>query len=387
MAAAGGLQAGAAVGGADGAAGEAPPTQPLGPGRGGGAAGDVAAATPPWLAQSYPEILLLGFSMLLHTIVGSFGMLILFHAVQMAVTLHAQDALKFVVSGFWTAIMVLAGNVVLPFSTIAASLALEIQENMNFVVAAVWMPMILGFLLLLTACLAQLTLRKFRLFVVPYALLAALFLVWQAEMGKLLSKVADEEDINLVDAQKTLNIAQMRQYIMFNVSYDGFSKVYSDSDCSATLPTGGKNRLRVNCAKTTMEAQFMQAGTQLCTGSTFGDKRSKFTSVDFERRVEKCMTQGRQLKLFATGTSTRDNVFCRCRATTFDWLHVMSQWVMVVWVGEIVAAFGVLYFGVASNLAKMGKDERREILLFAILGLVSLSFRVLFFPDDLTMDE
>eukprot|EP00927_Polykrikos_kofoidii_P060835 TRINITY_DN55743_c0_g1_i1.p1 TRINITY_DN55743_c0_g1~~TRINITY_DN55743_c0_g1_i1.p1 ORF type:complete len:394 (+),score=61.91 TRINITY_DN55743_c0_g1_i1:43-1182(+) len=377
MAAAGLPAALAAAGGAEGLAGA-----------GVGAGGDLPGAASPQRSHNYLEFLLLGFSSALHILVSAFGIMFLFHAVPAALALHAEDSLTEIASGFSTAAIVLVGTLAMPFSNAASVLVTDMEENISFAVTSVWIPAILGVFLTFTASLAQLTLRKFRCCVIPYALLAVVLLVWQAEIGKLVSKVVEEESMDLAADKKSFDVAQARQYHMFNISYEGFSTVYEDNGCSATVPTGGKTRVRVKCSRTTMEGQFLEmAIMQLCTATSFSERRLRMIIVDFERRVERCMTQGRKLRMFSTRTSTRDNVFCRCKAATFDWMRVVSRWATVVWIGEMVASFGVLYFGVAPSLAKMGKDERREILLFAAVGLVGMSYRVLICEDGVAMDS
>eukprot|EP00928_Gymnodinium_smaydae_P013801 TRINITY_DN15007_c0_g1_i2.p1 TRINITY_DN15007_c0_g1~~TRINITY_DN15007_c0_g1_i2.p1 ORF type:complete len:394 (+),score=56.93 TRINITY_DN15007_c0_g1_i2:66-1184(+) len=325
-----------------------------------------------------------------HTLIGTFGFLCLLHTAQAGLTLHAQGVSVASLGwrGLVDAALLIFGNFIVPFSQSAASYVTRAQESVGFDALSVWMPCILGVFFLWTSALAQLSLRFRRLmFVAPYALSAVFMLVWQAEMMKMITKIAEEEVFEIKENAVNLDKSQAVQLYMLNASYAGFSSVYEEQRCAATLPTGNKwgfKPVQVECEGDSLEAQLMQmASSQFCRAHSgvpaFID--------NYQSRVEMCLKQGGSLRVLPSRTRPRDTVFCRCRTAMFDILRVAMKWCLGCWFVELFAAVSVLYFGAEANLSKMDSQERYEIIGFAAVGTLALALKMTVFADPPLEDD
>lgn len=320
------------------------------------------------------------------SIVMSFGVLAVLHATQAAVLYQSMAGLQ----GFKTALLMLLGNFLIPFSETAAmamvpskTSAESLSESMSIGVWSFWMPALLGMVLFLYGATGHLSLRfPHVMFTLPFAMVAVVFLVWQVEVSQMSAKVANEEEFVFhPDHPGMLDPSQAMHYDIFRTSYTKLVQWLKEQHCTVT-PAPGPGAFRpmhVNCQEDSVEARMLQVVL-----SEFCKPRSNESGVveDFLRRVEVCKAQGSKLKIMKEAGHVED-AYCRCRAMFYDILQVMSQWMMIVWFCQFFAVCAVLYFSVEANLLRMDKKERREILCFSAAGVVALICRVTLFDGTL----
>lgn len=316
------------------------------------------------------------YAWLVNAVVFICGVLFVLQAYQSGILLHMQGA---ALTGCREAALLLFGNFALPFSEDAA-LAVSPTETASLPVWSFWVPGMLGSALVLTSTLGHLSLRLKRpACVLPYAFLAAIFLVWQVEVSKMLSQVAYGEDFTVSEEQSEVEQPELVQLLMFQTSYNAFAKVFADQGCRASPSPGPGHRLvRATCAGSGLEAKLMQVTvTEFCRARKPGD-----ATTEFDRRVKACKTLGRKLRILPAELQPREDLYCRCRSATFDLLRLAARWIMAVWFAELFGVCAVLYLGAEPNLARMGATERREVLAFALVGIAILACKVTVFADS-----
>merc|ERR1712045_755641 len=108
-----------------------------------------------------------------------------------------------------------------------------------------------------------------------------------------------------------------------------------------------------------LEAKMLQmVVAQFCKAPSADDNFVQ----NFDRRVEACKDQGRQLQILPRRASAREHVFCRCRSVIYDCLRTLSSWSLTVWLAELCGVCIVLYLSMEPNLIRMGSSQRRDML-------------------------
>lgn len=379
-------QQGHAGGGGEGAAAQqAPGLQPRdGAPSAGAAAAPVAGQRPPDRGpfEGALHTFAMFYAAAMNHFFMSFGVLFLIQAFQASRVLRSQDAdsqgSDEGVSGLLEAARLLLGNFAMPFSETAAAAAFPAEVGIK--VLGFWVPTLLGGTIISTAMMGHLSL-KFRrpVCVLVYVILTVVQLAWQVELGKVLRVFAGAEDLaDIVELGRNERM-QSVQYAMFEAPYENFVTMYNELQCSATLPSGVDEQVRLECTTEGMESKVMQFVVgEFCRAR----KPAGLEQVEeFGKRVEACSTQGREANLLPARMRPREVVFCRCRSAVYDWLRFVSKWIMLIWCGELVGVCIVLYFAVEQNLAKMEPTQRREVVGFAVVGLAILIGRVTIFAD------
>lgn len=368
------------------------PAEPLGepkppqPGAAGAVGGAPVAATGMEEGAGGLAVVLLhafawAYAMFINHLFLSFGTLFLLQAFQAGRELKlaggppSEEGLR----GLVQAARLLFGNFVMPFSETVAAAAFP-SDVLGIKALGFWVPTLLGIFIISTATLGHLCLKRRRsAFVLPYVALAVVQLVWQIELSKVLRQVASAEDLAAVVELGKNERMQSVPYAMFEAPYETFVSLYTEQRCSATLPSGFDEQVRLECENDGLEGKVLQfAVAEFCRArSAAGAEQVQ----DFGRRVEACKRQGREAKILPTRVRAQEAVFCRCRSALYDWFRFVSRWIMVVWCAELVGVCTVLYFGVEANLAKMDPVQRREVVGFAVVGVAALAGRVTVFAD------
>jgi len=322
------------------------------------------------------------YAAIMNHAIMSFGMLFIIQAFQASKALGTQPEGLMKEegrNGLIEAARLLAGNFVMPFSEIAAAQIFP-ADVAGIKVLGFWAPCLLGGMIISTALLGHLSLRFRRgSFVLLYSCFVVVQLVWQVELNKVLRTVAGAEDLADVIALARQNQMQTVPHVMYEAPYASFVDMYTEQQCSATLPKSYDGQVRLECTEEGMESKVMQ----FVVGE-FCRVRKPFTQSqveDFGKRVEACKAQGRKANILPERDRPRENVFCRCRSAVYDWLRFMTKWIMLIWCVELVGVCIVVYFCVEKNLAKMEPLQRREVLGFAAIGIVLLVARVTIFAD------
>eukprot|EP00929_Paragymnodinium_shiwhaense_P091587 TRINITY_DN51506_c0_g1_i2.p1 TRINITY_DN51506_c0_g1~~TRINITY_DN51506_c0_g1_i2.p1 ORF type:complete len:382 (-),score=66.93 TRINITY_DN51506_c0_g1_i2:264-1409(-) len=339
-------------------------------------------------APSFAEKVLYGFSMVMHKLVTLLGCVLLVQATQAVVVMD----IPLDTTGAYYAVLVLAGNFLKPFTDMNAELPGlpdDPMEAMDVSVAGFWVPMLLGWLLMTFGTLAHMSMTYRNLAaVVPYALLAVLFLTWQMELHQALGEIAQSEDVHIRDDRAVLEPAQSRQVMIYNYTQAAFVQAYNGANCQSTLPasSAGDQTIQLTCKKDVVEAAALEVGVQaLCRPFT----EDRDVREDFVRRSEQCVALGRRLQTLMRfpNIGRLENVYCRCRTAMMDWLRMFSAGMLFGWIFELLATCGVLYFSVEVNLKRLAAKERTEILTFLALGLVGLVLRATVFRDGIDIDS
>lgn len=307
------------------------------------------------------------------------GYMFVFQAINTGVVMESQGVFRDGLQGCKDSALLLFSVLAVPFFEELA--LLHDPPAVSVSVLCFWMPSMLALFLIVTFSLGQFSLRfRSAWTVVPFIVLAAVFLTWQVEVGKMLSQLAHEEEFKFGEAQKHLEPAQMVPYQMFKESYETFSAMFDEQQCTSSL---SPYSMQLKCSRETVEAKLMQVGTSQFCRSHAVDQASM---DDFSNRVQVCLLQGRQLGILPASSKApsrdSDSAYCRCRSAFDDCLRMVSRWAAVVWMAQFLGVCLVLYFGVEPNLAKMGTKERREILGFAAVGVVGLICRVFLVGDS-----
>merc|ERR1740129_1339309 len=210
--------------------------------------------------------------------------------------------------------------------------------------------------------------------VLPFAILAAIFLVWQLELNKVIEIVANEEALTSKADQTHLERSQEPHYNMYKMSYDQFTDMLTYVGCSISLDKdSGPSPIRLDCQQDSMETQMVRMVLmQLCQTETTDEN----TVRDLKHRIQVCKDQGRQLGILPKKLRAREHAYCRCRVAAFKMLQFAAKWAMHFWFAELFGVCTILYFGMEPHLAKMDAAQRRDVMIFGIVGLAVLVARV-----------
>lgn len=321
---------------------------------------------------------------LMCTFFQAIGILFCMHSIQALAMFEPEVLFDDGLQGLKATVVMLLTSCLLPFFDSAAMLVDEssgrfpeyMKEAMSTSVSTFWMPLASGFILFTYGLSGQLSMKfKHAAYMVPFAFLAVVFLLWQVEMSQVLSTVAHGEEFTIKAGQTEVVGSQSAHYEMYKVSHEKFGELLDATQCtvSTTRSSAEDSPIQVQCKDDSVEAQVLQLFVeQFCQLQTSDNELIQA----FDKRVDVCKSQGRQLNILPTQPAPLDDAYCRCRLVAYDLTKVMAQWSMLVWVCQLLGVCAVLYFGVESNLEKMGVKARREILCFAVLGLMALACSV-----------
>lgn len=347
----------------------------------------AAGAVPvPSVARSLVLGLAKAYAGVMHGWAMWLGLLFLLQAIQGGRDLGQGAADEDGLKGFMEAARLLVGNFMMPFSEMLAVLVFP-SEMLSFKVLGFWVPALLGVLICSAGVLGHLSMKfRWAIFVIPYASLAVVNLVWQIELNKMLPQVAAAEDLSAMQQLRDNDNERVMsfQYAMFEAPYEAFVSVYSEQQCSATMPSKLDEPVRLECMNESLEGQVIQfAVAEFCRAR---QAESREQVEHFGRRVEACKVQGQNAKILPAKAKTREAVFCRCRAALYDWFRFISSWIIVFWCAQLLGVVFVLYSSVEPNIAKMDPVQHREVLGFIVVGVALLVGRVTllaeYFDDD-----
>lgn len=322
------------------------------------------------------------------------GMLFCLHSVQALAMFEPDVLFDDGLQGLKATLVVLLTSCLLPFSDSAAVMVESsgitseyLKETMSTSVSTFWMPLALGLILFSYGLSGQLSMkRKHAAYIVPFSMLAVVFLLWQVEVSQVLSTVAYGEEFTIKAGQTDLQPSQLVHFDMYKVSYEKFQEVLDSMRCTVTKARDVEDStIQVQCKDGSVEAQVLKVSLeQFCEPQTTDDD----VIQAFNKRVDVCKSQGRQLKILSSKPAPHEHAYCRCRLVAYDCMKVMAQWNMLVWVCQLLGVCAVLYFGVENNLEKMGVKARQEILCFAVIGLTILAGSVLLSENtDLQLEQ
>jgi len=320
------------------------------------------------------------FGAFVHGAIVSFGLIFSLNVAYVGSALSAQGLWSSpgaVVGGLRDALTVFLRNVLLPFGE-ATFLDPMMPESPGIDVWGFWVPGLLSLFFLLVASLGLATLRWRRPpWAIPYALLAAVFLVWQAQVSQVFAAVSVWEDPLPLAGASRATLAQQVQRHLFKMGHESFTRLYSEQQCRARAVRGAEGAPRqVKCEADTPEAKLMPFVVQeLCRS------RTDDAEAEFAARVGGCSALGQRMKLFQSTPSESDAVFCQCWPAVFDSLQSVAGWMTVVWCGMLLGVLSVLYIAVEPRLSRMSSKEHCEVLCFAAVSIGFLACRVLLFPD------
>merc|ERR1719424_2015446 len=300
------------------------------------------------------------------------GVTLLMQATQVGLTLSTQGRFE---GSFWTGLR--EGSVLFLRNVVGAGLyfeaspldsAMPTQTTYDIDVWGLWVPALLSALFILTGVLGFSTLRHRRpVTAAAYAVVAAVLVVLAAEAGRSLKEMAKWEDLGQMPEQTAI----------FKASYETFSQLYKDSQCSVDADKPDSNW--ITCSGDTLEAQLLQVLVQeVCQPPGAGGSSAE---TEFTNRAATCRKRGRELKMLAHASSETDDIFCRCWCATFDWFGVLSQSFVVIWLGLLLGVLSVLHAAAEPKLATMCPVERAEVLTFAGVAMSILACRVTLFSD------
>lgn len=329
---------------------------------------------------------------LVHCILLALGLMFLLHVATMGVALQAQ--------GYWSsaasmwpslrdALVLLVDNFALFFVDLQDFLITmlypgdpaTILQDLNIDMWGFWFPGLISLLLLTTALLGISTMNTRRPSrAIPYAFLAALLLVWQAEMNHALMRVATwgnfgEPSVAATGKKQRLTDAQRLQQHMFKLGHEGFTQMYSGLKCKVRkedIPN------RISCAGKTIEAKLLPLLVQ-----EFCKPRSRAARPDFDKRVTSCKSQGKQMRFLSGDTSNSDRLYCDCWSAMIDLIGLASVWMIFVWIGLFAGVLSVLYVAAEPKLNEMCATARSEVMCFAVASVAVLACKVTIFADGL----
>eukprot|EP00930_Biecheleria_cincta_P046904 TRINITY_DN32430_c0_g1_i1.p1 TRINITY_DN32430_c0_g1~~TRINITY_DN32430_c0_g1_i1.p1 ORF type:complete len:365 (+),score=62.60 TRINITY_DN32430_c0_g1_i1:42-1136(+) len=320
---------------------------------------------------------------LMCTFFQAIGVLFCMHSIEALAMFEPEVLFDDGLQGLKATLVMLLTSCLLPFFDSAAMMVDEssggfseyMKEAMSMSVSTFWMPLASGLILFSYGLSGQLSMKfKHAACMVPFAFLAVVFLLWQVEVSQVLSTVAHGEEFTIKAGQTDLAPSQMAHYEMYKVSYDKFQELLDSTQCTVSTARGAQNSpINVQCKDDSVEAQVLQVFLQQFCQIQTSD--NEFIQA-FNKRVDTCKSQGRNLKILSAKSAPHEDAYCRCRLVAYDLLKVMTQWSMFVWVCQLLGVCAVLYFGVENNLDKMGVEARREILCFGALGLAALACSV-----------
>jgi len=228
-----------------------------------------------------------------------------------------------------------------------------------------WVPGMLGTFVSITSLLGLATVRGHKsLCAVPYAAFAAVLLMWIVETGHVLTEVVKSEDLAHFPDEGELTEMQHFQKYMFNLTHAMFRDVLTDQVCEVSAEG-------VLCHSGLHEAVIFETFLQEVCVQT--------SDLEFDNRVRVCEEHGRRAG-FLQQPSPTDEIYCRCRSAMFDLMAAMSKTFKCVSLGFLISALSVIYVAAEPKFRTMG-SEQVEVLLFVIVGVVLLSYRLLLFSD------
>jgi len=341
------------------------------------AAGQAAAPSPMGAGARVAHVC----GTVVHSVIFSLGLVFLLHVANVGVALSAQGHWSVpgrALSSLRDGLVTLLRNLLLPFAEASFLDPLMPQSAGGIDVWGFWIPGLLSVFFITTASLGLATIRWRRPSrAVPYALLAAVLLVWQAQVAQALMEIATWEDLGPASGRPRLTEAQKIQQYIFKAAHESFTQFYSEQQCRAARGTGELPQL-MTCAGSAMEAKLMPLVIQeLCR------PRSSSQTPDFDARVRKCKDRGQRMKLLASSSSDSDTFYCQCWSAMFDVLHTVSQWIVLIWLGLLAGVLSVLYIAAEPKLARMCAREQSEVMCFAVASIAILACKVTIFADGL----
>jgi len=317
---------------------------------------------------------------LVHSVIFSLGLVFLLQVANIGVALDAQDhwsSAGTAVGSFRDAVVMLLRNLLLPFAE-ATFLDPMMPESSGIDVWGFWVPGLLSFFFLSVAWLGLSTIRWRRPSrAVPYALLAAVFLVWQAQVSHTIIEISTWEDLGPSTGPSQLSVTQQVQQYFFKMGHESFTQMYSERSCKVAQKVDGIPRL-MRCSGETLEAKVMPLIVQ-----EFCRAQSDDLEWEFDVRVNACKDQGLRMRVLGSKTQESDAFYCRCWAAVFDKMQSFSKWIMFIWLAMLLGVLSVLYIAAEPKLSRMGSREHSEVLCFAFISMALLACRVAIFPDGL----
>uniref|UniRef100_A0A7S1QK15 Uncharacterized protein n=1 Tax=Alexandrium catenella TaxID=2925 RepID=A0A7S1QK15_ALECA len=198
----------------------------------------------------------------------------------------------------------------------------------------------------------------------PYAVLAAALLAWQAEAGALLTSTSGWST-----ASKLAGPQEARRREVYKGAHDAFARAYEWLECKGENVTNGHPR-HLSCASTSSsyEAKLMQSAVlNIC--------RVRVKSPKQLARLKQCFALGEQLGYDSPGPYSESyGFFCRCWAASLGILPGLASFIKLIWIGEFLGVMAAFYVATEPGLSRMEGAMRSEVVAF---GLGSGAFLVL----------
>lgn len=238
-------------------------------------------------------------------------------------------------------------------------------------VAGFWLPGLVGCVSAAASGLGLSVLRhRCTWAAVPFAMLSAVLLAWEAQVGQVVIELATWQDLVPPAARSRPQELQEAQQHIFGDARELFGQLLHEHGC--TVSSGGS---AIKCSALTVEAGFVpQAVQELCRARSGSDS-------EFQRRVHACLDQGQKLQLLPGALSDADMAYCRCWSGTFDIMQVIARWVHPGWLAELLSALCVLYVAAGAKLARMNACEHFELLGFGLGSAAFLACKAIIFAE------
>lgn len=355
------------------------------------AAEDAAAAInggpcrPRWPPAAFPVRAAYACGALVHSMLLSLGVMFMLHVTNVGLALSTQEQSSS--SAGWSslrdAIILLLRHVLLPFVE-ASFLDQFLPEDIGIEVMGFWVPGLLSIFLLVTAWLGLSTIRSRQPSpprAVLYALLAAVLLVAQAQVGRALVEIATWEDLALgATPNRQLRKIQQR---FFEASHVSFSERLSEQKCKV-IRRHDNTPSKISCSDDSLEGSVLPI---LVEEFCRPERDATHIDQDFDARSKRCEEQGKLLNLLPNPLTDGDEIFCRCWSAAFDSLKMLSSGLIFVWLGLLAGVLSAFFVAAQPKLARMSAAERSVALRFVVIGLTILACKVTILADSLPWDE
>lgn len=186
----------------------------------------------------------------------------------------------------------------------------------------------------------------------PYAVLAAVLLAWQAETGAFLASSTGWAQWG------TDSPVRNKRRELYRGAHSAFTKAYARHQCKGLNRTEGLPSLA--CTANTFEAKLMQDSIhKLC--------KVRSTSTRQMARLKQCFTLGEELGFEREGPGAEGySFYCRCWAASLGLVPALGSLCRLVWMGLYTGALSVLYVAAEPGTAALPPSARGEILAFGV---------------------
>mmetsp|Transcript_50638 Transcript_50638/g.151437 ORF Transcript_50638/g.151437 Transcript_50638/m.151437 type:complete len:371 (-) Transcript_50638:15-1127(-) len=206
--------------------------------------------------------------------------------------------------------------------------------------------------------------RVVLLAMLPYAVIAAVLLAWQADVNAFLASVTawSQKSNSLSGSQKV----QRQQ--LYQGAHAAFNRAYARHKCQGENFTNGHPR-QLSCVAPAFEAKIMQdVVLRLC--------RVRVKSPKQLARLKQCLALGEKLALEPPGPYSESyGFYCRCWASWLGLLPAVTSLASILWFCLFSGVLAVFYVVAEPRLAVLDTRVRGEAMVFAGVAAGFLLFK------------